>query len=83
MNTYGFDMHTTTTFPARIARSVGAAIEQAGRTSTSVADAIGIPRSTLRRRLIGATPFTVAEIEAVALHLHMTPEALMLTKVAA
>ena len=76
-------MHTKTTFPEQIARSVGAAIEQAGRTSTSVADAIGIPRSTLRRRLIGATPFTVAEIEMVAIHLDMTPAALMLTQAAA
>lgn len=76
-------METETTFPVRVAGSVAEAISEAGETSTSVADATGIPRSTLRRRLLGSSPFTVAELGLIAGHLGTTPEQLMSVQVAA
>jgi hypothetical protein len=76
-------MATKTPFPERVALSVDAAIGEAGETSTSIADATGIPRSTLRRRLLGSSPFTVAEIASIAHHLGTTPEILISGQVTA
>lgn len=50
----------------QVARSVGDHISAAGETHLGIAEATGIPRSTLMRRLAGTTPFTVAELAAIA-----------------
>lgn len=51
------------------AQRVTAAIEAAGRTPLTVAEQTGIPRTTLLRRLTGTSPFTVSELERIALML--------------
>lgn len=58
----------------RVASAVSAAIESAGHTQVSIADATGIPRTTLIRRLRGQQPFTIAELDAIAntLGVHVT-----------
>lgn len=48
------------------AERVSAAIEAAGQTHLAVAEQTGIPRTTLLRRLSGAAPFTITELERVA-----------------
>jgi hypothetical protein len=67
-------MATKTTYPEQVRRNVDVAIGQADETSTSIADGTGIPRSTMRRRLIGSSPFTVAEVGLIAIYLKTTPE---------
>lgn len=49
-----------------VAARVRVAMEQAGHSEKSLADITGIARSTLRRRLTGGSPFTTAELAAVA-----------------
>jgi transcriptional regulator with XRE-family HTH domain len=56
----------TTTYAAQVAKAVTAAIEAAGQTQLGISEATSIPRTTLIRRLSGATPFTVAELDAIA-----------------
>ena len=51
---------------ARTAMAVEAAIDAAGQSQLGVSDATGIPRTTLIRRLRGLSPFTIAELEAIA-----------------
>ncbi|MEV0357167.1 helix-turn-helix transcriptional regulator [Nocardia sp. NPDC050697] len=50
----------------RVRARVEAAIEGSSVSQTAVADITGIPRETLRRRLRGATAFTVDEVELIA-----------------
>jgi Na+/phosphate symporter len=83
MNTYGVCMHTNETFPQVVAANVGTAIRAAGESVKGVAESTGIARVTLIRRLSGVTPFTVAEIAAIANHLHVTPAQLINGKAAA
>ncbi len=56
--------------PATLSQQVAKAIEsEMARSALSlnvVAERSGIPRSTLSRRLIGASPFTLSEVEALA-----------------
>ena len=49
-----------------VAERVRVAMEQKGETEKGLADATGIPRTTLRRRLTGNSPFTVNELGAIA-----------------
>jgi len=70
-------MDTDPHFPTKVARSVAAAIEAAGESTKSVADATGIARVTLIRRLTGTTPFTVAELALIARYLDTTPDKFM------
>lgn len=49
-----------------VARNVAHAIVLAGENPTSIARATGIPRVTLLRRLQGASPFTVSELDRIA-----------------
>lgn len=70
-------MDTDPHFPAQVASSVAAAIQAAGESTKSVADATGIARVTLIRRLTGTTPFTVAELALIAHHLNTTPDVFM------
>lgn len=53
-------------FTALVAKKVVAAIEAGGQTELGIAEATGIPRVTLRRRLQGLNSFTVAELKAIA-----------------
>lgn len=55
-----------TTVQGAVAAAVRQAIEDAGETQLGVAEKTGIPRTTLMRRLGGHSPFTVAELAAIA-----------------
>ena len=50
----------------RRAHVIGNAMRDAGFTPFSMADATGIPRTTLLRRLKGASPFNTEELDAIA-----------------
>lgn len=76
-------MDTNQTFPAQVATNVAAAIEAAGENTKSVADATGIARMTLDRRLKGSAPFDVIQLALIADHLGTTPDAFMGVEVAA
>lgn len=49
-----------------VADRVVAAMESKGATRLGISEATGIPRTTLLRRLSGASSFTVAELDAIA-----------------
>jgi len=66
-------MNTTT---ATAAKTEAARI-RAGVTRLALAEATGIPRPTLTRKLNGQYPLTVADIEAIALALEVDPESLV------
>jgi len=65
MVAYGVHMVTPPTNQT-IAARVRVAMDEAGQSEKSLADVTGIARSTLRRRLTGGSPFTTAELAAVA-----------------
>lgn len=48
------------------AQAVTEALVESGKSQLSLSDETGIPRTTLLRRLSGATPFTVAELQRIA-----------------
>lgn len=54
------------TYTKALAEVVGDAIVASGQTVKGLADATGIPRTTLSRRLSGFSSFTVAELAAIA-----------------
>lgn len=58
-----------------IAARVRQAIEDAGESWAGAADRTGIPRETLRRRLNDIHPFTIDELEIVAVGLGLEPDA--------
>ena len=49
-----------------VADRVVAAMQSKGATRLGISEATGIPRTTLLRRLSGASSFTVAELHAIA-----------------
>ena len=57
--------------------AVNAALEQRGESVQGLALATGIPRTTLIRRLGGFSPFTVAELDAIAAALCLDVSALL------
>lgn len=57
-------MNTTST--ARVAEAVAAAMEAADVSQNGLSEATHIPRPTLRRRLAGASSFTVEELILIA-----------------
>lgn len=61
----------TTTYPQRVATAVAAAMTAGGWSEKALAETTGIARVTLRRRLAGS-PFTVAELAAIAAALDTT-----------
>jgi hypothetical protein len=63
MDMYGLHMDSVS---RAVAGAVAEAIAANGHTQLSVSEATGIPRTTLLRRLGGVTPFTVAELAAIA-----------------
>lgn len=52
-----------------VAQRVRDAMEEQGQTEKGLAEATGIPRTTLQRRLTGNSDFTVTELDALARHL--------------
>lgn len=56
----------TATRTGATAAAVAEAIRAARETPNSIALATGIPRTTLNRRLMGASPFNVSELDAIA-----------------
>lgn len=55
----------TNTYPTQVAQTVAAAMQAQGWSEKALAEATGISRVTLRRRLAGAA-FNVAELAAIA-----------------
>lgn len=70
---YGDHMDTNA-YARRVAASVTAAMEAGGHSQKSMAEATGIPRVTLIRRLRGVSPFTVTELHAIASELGVPVE---------
>lgn len=66
----------TNTYPAQVAQAVAEAVKAGGWSEKGLAEATGIPRVTLRRRLAGGAPFNVAELAAIADALGTTVTAL-------
>lgn len=62
---------------AAVAEAVRAAIAARGTTQSAVAEATGIPRVTLVRRLTGFSSFTVDELARIAKVLETTPAELV------
>jgi plasmid maintenance system antidote protein VapI len=60
-----------------VATWVKQAAEASGISLRSLAEATNIPWPTLTRRLAGATPFTVTELDRIARHLGTTPSAIL------
>lgn len=69
-------MDTATTLSLRVARAVTEAMQAGDWSEKALADATGIPRVTLRRRLAGSA-FNVAELEAIASALQTSVQALI------
>lgn len=61
----------------QVAAAVEAARTSAGIGKDRLADQSGIPQTTLKRRLAGVSPFTVAELDAVASVLGVEIETLL------
>lgn len=61
----------------RIAEAVRELMEEQGVTQLGLAEATGIPRVTLIRRLNGHQSFTVNELASVAAHLGVLPSQLL------
>lgn len=61
----------------RIAQRVGGAIEESGLPLLQIAEQAAIPRTTLKRRLSGSTPFPVDEIARLADVLNVSFDALI------
>lgn len=59
---YGVRMDITRT----TAQAVTECLKRSGRSQLSLSEESGIPRTTLLRRLSGATPFTVEELQRIA-----------------
>ena len=49
-----------------VAQATYAAMVAGGETQLGLSEKTGIPRTTLARRLAGSSPFTVAELAAIA-----------------
>lgn len=63
-------------YQERVARTVAAAIADSGVTGVWLCERTGIPRTTMHRRLTGLSPFTVAELDAIAGALRVPVETL-------
>lgn len=61
-------MDTASTTKRR-AELIGRAMRDAGFTPFTLAEATGIPRTTLGRRLLGTSPFNTEELDAIAAQL--------------
>ena len=61
----------------RVAKAVNAALQQREISVAALAEATGIPRSTLTRRLDCKASFRVNELDEIAAYLGTTTEALI------
>lgn len=66
----------TPTYSQRVADAVAAAMTAGGWSEKALAEATGIARVTLRRRLAGS-PFDVSELAAIATALNTSVSALL------
>ena len=64
------------------AASIREAIRQAGFTPFTLAEATGIPRTTLNRRLLGVTPFNTEELDSIAAALNTSVTDLLIAEAA-
>jgi transcriptional regulator with XRE-family HTH domain len=71
------------TATAQVAAKVQAILDERGITQVQVTEATGIPRPTLQRRLLGASPFNVAELDALAAFLEIDPAVFIAKKAGA
>jgi transcriptional regulator with XRE-family HTH domain len=62
-------MDSSTTATSAVAAKVRATMTAKGVSQVSLAEATGIPRVTLIRRLNGHASFTIEELAAIATHL--------------
>ena len=60
-----------------VARNVAKAMKDAGENPSSLAQATGIHRTTLTRKLTGNADFKTTELERIAEHLNTTAASLM------
>ena len=65
MGTYRIHMDTAQ-ITQQVARSVSQAIVTSGLSKKAVAEATGIPLTTLGRKLLGTSDFTVVELALIA-----------------
>lgn len=61
----------------RTAQAVSQAVVAAGATISGLADEIGVPYSTLRRKLRGQSPLDVTDIFAIAQAIGVRPSTLL------
>lgn len=59
-------MTNTAHHVATVAHTVVAAMTEAGITADELSTGIGTPRTTLDRKLAGATPFTIPDLTLIA-----------------
>lgn len=82
MDTSVNDMDTTE-YTKAVAASVDHLMDEAGVSLLSLSTKTGIPRTTLRRRVLGHTSFTVQELAAIAATLGTSVEDLLPKDIAA
>lgn len=73
--TYGTHMQPPTT--QTVASRISDLMASNGVSTKALADQTGIARMTLARRLTGNSPFTIAELDALAAHFNTTTAALV------
>lgn len=61
------------TYPQKVASEVRASIARAGVTAQDVANATGISKATLSRKLTGQTPFNTLELGRIGQFLSVDP----------
>lgn len=66
-----------TNFAAAVTAEIRAELARRGLTAYALANAIGMSKQTMSRRMTGATPFDLAEVEAIANFLGLTPTELL------
>lgn len=64
-------------YSARLAGEIRACVGRYAVKHSDLADAVGISRTALGRKLAGRGDFTVAEVEAVARYFQLTPAELL------
>lgn len=71
-----YRMEATSSYAAAVRQAVQQAIAASGSTLTAISEGTGIPQSSLSRKLKGAAPFTVTEVDLIARHLDIPIERL-------
>lgn len=60
------------TWSKRASRAIRALLASKGESIESLAESTGIAHSTLKRRLVGTSPFTIDELQLIAEHFDVT-----------